>query len=609
MSLNTNNISSQQLVFSGMGHSSGAFKISNTDIEQAIEKDYLVGFSKDKILASKNYAVYKEKHPSNGTFEYFAGYKMGFHNRHHVTPFPPTRKKLYYAETSLDLAISAVKNTIDDSGIHPEQFGAWFVSTVSPHEQAPGIAATLKAHFVRFSNQAPTFTLASGCSGFNENIERAKEYFKAHPEVNHVVLVHTETMSAFLTNRVKFVPFVTFGDGAAAIVLSRANLTSNQGLLEVVNYQDQSMLDFVGVDKKWNLYMDDSIIKDRAIVNLPIAAREVLKRTGWQVDDIDLFIPHQTGNAILLPAANELGIPHEKVFLEEQYEYGNTSGATVAIGLSMLNQQKRLKPGMKILSAMAGVGGSYGAFTYVVPKQTTTSVLDVYENDLKGKTVLVLGSSGHLGKAISKELLSRGANLILHYNSNTPKIPEVSNKIEWLKADFTKQQDIDKLVSYLHNKPVHYAIHAASSITYHHKVNYLTALEVFKNLLLLKPECILIMGHAAEDQQITDMSEYLGSVRALHGAMASASGEFFSKGVRLVYYMPGLTSGGITLNIDAKQNFRFRMSVGQSETLQVENVARKIIKSLYIPKVANVQNSYENTMVVRRDGYKLEVDV
>lgn len=600
----------KNLYFSGYGHSSGNFRIRNNDIFDAVEKSYLGGFSKNKVLASKNYEEYKSINTDTDPFEYFAGHKMGFHNRHHVTPFPPTRKKLYYAETSLDLAIRALNNAISDSGIHPEKFGAWFISTVSPYEQAPGMAATLKAHFVGFDNQTPSFSLASGCAGFNENLERAKEYMAEHSNINHVVIVHAETMSAFLTNRVKFVPFVTFGDAAAAVILSRKEMESQEGLRQVVNYQDQNMLDFVGVDKKWNLHMDDSVIKDRAILNIPKAARKVLEITKWTVDEIDWFIPHQTGNAILLPAADNLGIPHSKIFLEEQHEYGNTSGATVAISMSMLNSQNRLLPGQKILSAMAGVGGNYGAFTYVVPKINPKNTEYVYANDLDGKTVLVTGASGFLGNAITNKLLNKGANCILQYNNNLPIVPqEFKQKVELIKADFCSEQQISGFIKTISDKQIDYFINAAGSLKNHAKVNFMGIFDVFKAMLDKKPKCIVNIGHAAEDIIIPDMNEYLSSVSALHGLLASASGEFISKKIRIVYYMPAIINGGISNKIDPKQIFKFMISVGQNNTLDLNITAEKIVKSLYIPKVESVANSYENIMVVRRDGYKLEVDV
>jgi len=339
----------ESYIFSGIGHAEARFKITNNEIGTALHNYHLSGFSNDKVVSSRNYQEFLKRQPGKTAFDYFTEEKMGFSVRHHVTPFPPTNKKIYFAESSLDLAVRAVRNALNNSGVHPSQVAAWFLSTVSPHEQAPGMAASMKSYLVSINNTTPAFTLTSGCAGFNINLERAVEYLKFHPESTHVVVVHSETMSSFLTNRIKFVPFVTFGDGAAAVVLSKVETPLPQGLLNIVNYHDVSMVDFVGVDKRWDLFMDDNVIKDRAIINIPAAAESALRNTGWQTTDIDFFVPHQTGNAILLPAIEKLGIPRSKLFTDAQMQYGNVSGATVPMSLSLLHQQNKLSPGTKIL--------------------------------------------------------------------------------------------------------------------------------------------------------------------------------------------------------------------------------------------------------------------
>ena len=114
----------------------------------------------------------------------------------------------------------------------PEQIDGWIVSTVSYHEHAPGIAATLKCYFVGAENQSPVMSLTSGCAGFNTGVKRAIEHFKANPRINHILLAHTEAMSHFLISNNDFVSHSTFGD-APPRLLSVAAKTFNSKALSL----------------------------------------------------------------------------------------------------------------------------------------------------------------------------------------------------------------------------------------------------------------------------------------------------------------------------------------------------------------------------------------
>jgi len=300
-------------IFSGIGQAVGRYKITNDDINNAVEKGLLRGFDKSKILASKNYHLFLEKYPNVSPFDYFVKYKMGFEERRFVVPFPPRKKHFLRTENASELAVDAIKEALNDANISANEIGAWFLSTVSAQEKAPGIAATVKTYFVDKNNLSPTFTLASGCAGFNLNLERAKEYLQMHKGIQHVVVAHTETMSSFLTEKSKFVSFATFGDGAGAVILSKVESDKKEGLLFIENYQDLKMIDFVGVDKYKNLYMGESVIKNRAIVDMQKSALSVMEKTNLKIEDIDCWLPHQTGNAILEEVRLFLNIPKEKM--------------------------------------------------------------------------------------------------------------------------------------------------------------------------------------------------------------------------------------------------------------------------------------------------------
>ncbi len=598
-------------IFSGYGYYAGKYKITNNDISEAIDKEFLQGFSTSKLQKSENYQKFLKLNPRKSPFDYFAGYKMGFYERHHVTPFPPTTKKLYYAETSLDLAVKSIKNALNDAQIQASDIDAWMLSTVSSPEQAPGIAATVKSYFVGFDNYTPTFSLQSGCAGFNINLERAVEFFKNHPEAKNIVVAHTETMSSFLTNRIKFVPFVTFGDAAAAVILSRTEDSEKFGLLDVVNHHDLKMLDYVGVDANMNLYMDDSLIKDRATINLPIASKECLENTGWAVDDVDILVPHQTGDVILRPAAEKLGLPQEKLYLEAQNYYGNVSGSTVPLGLSLLHEQNRLVDGMHVLSATAGVGGNFGAFSYIVKNSKKNEQFQLHKNELKGKTVLLLGASGKLGYSLAQELENRGATMLLQGNENVGKLESFKNATVF-KCDFTDKNSLENFISALkqYNR-IDYLINASGKISGDNvfDVNFNGPVSIVNSIIDKITETIINVGTAAEDFELKSYDEWISSNRAFHGYLASASGEFHKYGIRTIYLQIGILEKGLSDPIDNKYKFKLMLSTGQAACLKISEVCNKVANSLYLPKVLNVQYSYENAMLLGHMGYKLEVDI
>ena len=601
----------ENYIFSGFGYSTGKYKIKNSDIEDAIETGFLQGFSNDKIQNNEKYKSFLIENPNSSPLDYFAGHIMGFYERYYVTPFPPTRKKLYYSETSLELGIKAIQNALNDACIQPNDIDAWFVSTVSPNEQAPGIAARIKSYFTDFDKHSPAFTIASGCAGFNMNLGKALQYLKSHRDVNHVVVAHCETMSSFLTQRTKFVPFVTFGDAAAAVIISRTFDNKPYGIINIVNKHDLKMLDYVGVDDDCNLYMDDKFIKDRAIENIPDASKECLQLSNWKNKDIDLFVPHQTGNIIIKPSAEKLNILSEKVFLYAQNYYGNVSGSTVPLSLALLKEQGKLVDGTKILSATAGVGGNYGAFTYIHAETQKQKEFYLYNNDLIGKSVLVLGASGYLGLEISKELQKRGANLILHANKNLDKLKMFKNA-EIIACDFTDKQSVNSFIEKLHNNNnFDYLVKVSGECKTENcfDINFYSPVEIINSIISKIKKAIINIGSATEDANVFENDTWVSSNRAFHGYLSSASGEFFKYGIRTVYLQPAFLEKGIVEKLNQKNVFKFMMKVGQTEALKSENIAVDIVNSLYIPKVIHIQYEYENAMLLGRMGYKLEVDI
>ena len=97
-----------------------------------------------------------------------------------------------------------------------------------------------------------------------------------------------------------------------------------------------------------------------AVTAMGDACCKVLAEAGMEASDIDLFVPHQANLRIVQSAADRLGLPPEKVFLNLE-KYGNTSGASIPIGLYEAVKEGRLKQGMVVMTVGFGAGLVWGA--------------------------------------------------------------------------------------------------------------------------------------------------------------------------------------------------------------------------------------------------------
>ncbi|MEK4252186.1 SDR family NAD(P)-dependent oxidoreductase [Paenibacillus sp. FSL W7-1287] len=66
--------------------------------------------------------------------------------------------------------------------------------------------------------------------------------------------------------------------------------------------------------------------------------------------------------------------------------------------------------------------------------------------NLSGKTALITGATGDLGRVMARTLAKCGANIVIHYNSNAAKAKELKEELEALNVKaITVQADITKL--------------------------------------------------------------------------------------------------------------------------------------------------------------------
>jgi 3-oxoacyl-[acyl-carrier-protein] synthase-3 len=78
------------------------------------------------------------------------------------------------------------------------------------------------------------------------------------------------------------------------------------------------------------------------------------------VDDVDIFVPHQANERIITAAADRIGLPPEKLFLNV-HKYGNMSAGSIPVALYEAQAEGRLKKGDVVMTVGFGAGLVWGA--------------------------------------------------------------------------------------------------------------------------------------------------------------------------------------------------------------------------------------------------------
>jgi 3-oxoacyl-[acyl-carrier-protein] synthase III len=97
-----------------------------------------------------------------------------------------------------------------------------------------------------------------------------------------------------------------------------------------------------------------------AVQKISGVIEETLVTTGYAIDEIDLFVPHQANARILDGIARKLKIPPHKV-MSTLAQHGNTSAASIPLALNQAFEQHKIKEGQLVLMEAMGGGFTWGA--------------------------------------------------------------------------------------------------------------------------------------------------------------------------------------------------------------------------------------------------------
>lgn len=268
-----------------------------------------------------------------------------------------------------DLGVPAAKMAVERAGRSLSDVDMIIFATLSPDVTFPG-SGCLLADKLGLPG-VPALDVRNQCSGFLYSLSVADAFVKTGAYRN-VLIVGGEVHSTGVefTERGRDVA-VLFGDGAGAVLVGEAP-DDERGILSIKLHADGSgafdlwipapgsrhipRISHEMLDKGLQYpKMNGKSVFRWATEKMPEVAEESLKDAGMTIDDIDLFVPHQANMRINQFVAMKLNLPQEKI-VHNIDRYGNTTAATIPIGLSESWAEGRLKPGTRVLMAAFGSG-------------------------------------------------------------------------------------------------------------------------------------------------------------------------------------------------------------------------------------------------------------
>ena len=299
--------------------------------------------------------------------------RTGIKQRHWVEPDVSTS----------DLGLEAAKAALDDAGIRASDLDMILLGTLSPDHEFPGTACFLQAKLG--VPEIPAIDVRQQCTGFIYGVSIADQFIRTGMRKN-VLVVGAEVHSKGLdrTTRGRDVS-VLFGDGAGAVVLTAEEVKDPRNescVLSTHLHADGTYAkelwvpapgSGLGTAERCSTAMIDETahypkmngksVFVHAVKRMPEAVLEAVSANGYSVADIDLFVFHQANMRINEMVAKQLGIPAEKVFNTID-RFGNTTAATIPLGLNEAKKAGRLKPGMLVASAAFGSGFTWASMLY-----------------------------------------------------------------------------------------------------------------------------------------------------------------------------------------------------------------------------------------------------
>ncbi|PRZ09590.1 3-oxoacyl-[acyl-carrier-protein] synthase-3 [Isoptericola sp. CG 20/1183] len=272
--------------------------------------------------------------------------------------------------TVADMATAAAEHALADAGVASDDVDLIVVATATAADRSPNTAGRV-AYALRTGVQPGASTpegeeepdlrdvvgpgvvdVNTACSGFAYAVGLADQAIRAGTSRTAVV-IGSEKLTA-VTDWTDRSTCILTADGAGAVVLQAAD---EPAVGPVVWGSEPEITPAVRIEAPDGRFAQDGrAVFKWAITRAADRARRVVEASGLGLDDIEVLVAHQANLRIIEPLAKSLGL-EDRVVVTDITESGNTSAASIPLGMSKWWHAGRLPAGAPAL--LFGFGGGF----------------------------------------------------------------------------------------------------------------------------------------------------------------------------------------------------------------------------------------------------------
>ncbi|MFO0972801.1 MAG: beta-ketoacyl-ACP synthase III [Phycisphaerae bacterium] len=277
-----------------------------------------------------------------------------------------TRHVVSEGESTATLAIEASKKALADARLTPADIDLIVVATITGECPFPATACFVQEALG--APNVPCFDISAACSGFLYAFVTAAQFLQTG-HYRNILVIGAETLTR-ITDYQDRASCILFGDGAGAAILTRPRAGRDAALMNYHLHCDGTGSQMLWVpaggsrlpasqmtinERLHYMKMQGREVYKFAVKKMLEVVDETLAEVNVRPEQVAMVIPHQSNKRIIESAREKLALPESKMYTNIE-RCGNTSAASIAIGLDEVRKSGRVGAGDLVLMVAFGAG-------------------------------------------------------------------------------------------------------------------------------------------------------------------------------------------------------------------------------------------------------------